>query len=111
MNSTSRHSVLLLLLVSIAATVQAHPVPFSYIDVRIDSAAIDLTVVVHTFDLANDLKVQPPERLLERDVLKAHAGAVAQMLRDRLNIAADGEALRNLAWSVPETVPDRQSIR
>jgi hydrogenase/urease accessory protein HupE len=111
MNSTSRHSVLLLVLISIAATVQAHPVPFSYIDVRIDSAAIDLTVVVHTFDLANDLKAQPPERLLEQDVLKTHAGAIAQMLRDRLHIAADGEALRNLAWSVPEAVPDRQSIR
>ena len=111
MNSTSHHSVLGLLLISIAATVQAHPVPFSYIDVRIDSAAIDVTVVAHTFDFANDLKVQPPERLLEPDVLKAHGGAIAQMLRDRLNIAADGEALRNLAWSAPEAIPDRQSIR
>ena len=89
----------------------AHPVPFSYIDVRVQPTAIDLTVVAHTFDLANDLKIQPPERLLEQEVLNAHAGAIGQMLRDRLSIAADGEALRDRVWSAPEALPDRQSIR
>lgn len=90
----------------------AHPVPFSYIDVRVQPMIIELTVVVHTFDLANDLKIQPPERLLEGETLDAHAGAIAQLLRDRLNVAADGDdALRAVTWSAPEALRDRQSIR
>lgn len=89
----------------------AHPVPFSYIDVRVHRTAIELTAVAHTFDLANDLKVQPPERLLEQETLTTHAHAIAQLLRSRLNIDIDGEVLRNLAWSAPEALSDRQSIR
>jgi hydrogenase/urease accessory protein HupE len=89
----------------------AHPVPFSYIDVRVQPTGIELSLVAHTFDLANDLKIQPPERLLEQGTLNAQAAAIAQLLRGRLSIAADGDVLRNLAWSAPEAVPERQSIR
>ena len=91
--------------------VYAHPVPFSYIDVRVQPTAIELTVVAHTFDLANDLKIQPPETLLERDTLDAQGGAIAKLLRDRLKIATDSAALAQPAWSAPEALPDRQSIR
>ena len=57
----------------------AHPVPFSYIDVRVHATAIDLTIVAHTFDLANDLKIQPPERLLGADTLNAQGSAIAAL--------------------------------
>jgi hydrogenase/urease accessory protein HupE len=89
----------------------AHPVPFSYIDARVEAARVDLTVVVHTFDVANDLKIQPPEKLLEPDTLNAHGSAIIQLVRSRLNLTADGESLRNSTWSAPEGLPDRQSIR
>ena len=89
----------------------AHPVPFSYIDVRSTAAAVEVSIVVHTFDLANDLKVQPPEKLLDRDVLTAQAGGIGRLLQDRLKIAADGEELATPTWSAPEAIPDRQSVR
>ena len=54
----------------------AHPVPFSYVDARIQPGAIDVTVVAHIFDLANDLKLQPPERLLDAATLAAQASAI-----------------------------------
>jgi hydrogenase/urease accessory protein HupE len=89
----------------------AHPVPFSYIDVRVQPSAVELAVVVHTFDVANDLKIQPPERLLERDTLNAQASAITKLVQSRLTLAADGEALGDATWSAAEGVPDRQSLR
>ena len=92
-------------------SVEAHPVPFSYIDLRVGAAAIDAVVVVHTFDAANDLNVQPPERLLEPAALEAQGRAIAELLNARLTLAADGSVLRDAAWFPPEALPDRQSIR
>ncbi len=89
----------------------AHPVPFSYIDARIQPAGIEVTVVAHIFDLANDLKLEPPERLLDPQTLKAQAGAIGQLLNDRLAITAYGTRLAHAAWSEPEALPERQSIR
>jgi hydrogenase/urease accessory protein HupE len=86
-------------------------VPFSYIDARVEAGKVGLTVVVHTFDVANDLKIQPPENLLDRETLKAQGSAIVTLVQSRLALAADGEALRDATWSPPEGVPDRQSIR
>jgi hydrogenase/urease accessory protein HupE len=110
--STAQRTVLTLAwLAGTCLPVHAHPVPFSYIDVRVHATAIDLTIVAHTFDLANDLKIQPPERLLESDTLSGQAGAIARLVGERLRLAADGTALANSTWSAPEALADRQSIR
>ena len=69
----------------------AHPVPFSYIDVRVEPDAVELTIVVHTFDVANDLKIQPPETVLERDTLE-RAGTC-----DREADSASSDGLRPTA--------------
>jgi hydrogenase/urease accessory protein HupE len=93
------------------APLSAHPVPFSYIDLRVQPSAAELSIVVHTFDVAHDLKIQPPERLLEGDALAGKADALTKLLHDRLSLSAGGVALRNAAWSAPEAIADRQSIR
>jgi hydrogenase/urease accessory protein HupE len=95
----------------ICASADAHPVPFSYIDARVQPGTVELTIVLHSFDLANDLKIQPPERILERDTLNAHESAIIKLVQARLRLAADGDALRSSTWSAPEALPDRQSIR
>ena len=89
----------------------AHPVPFSYIDARVETGKVEVTVVVHTFDVANDLKIQPPEKVLERETLNTQGGAIVTLVQSRLNLTADGEAFRDVTWSAPEGLPDRQSIR
>jgi hydrogenase/urease accessory protein HupE len=91
--------------------VEAHPVPFSYVDVRVQPAAIDVTVVAHIFDLAHDLKVQPPEKLLEPAALDSYGSAISELLRRRLHLEADRAALTDGVWAKPVAVPDRQSIR
>jgi hydrogenase/urease accessory protein HupE len=103
--------LVLVCLGGMCVSADAHPVPFSYIDVRVGSGKVELTVVVHTFDVANDLKIQPPEKLFERETLNTQGSAIIELIQSRLALTADGEALRNSTWSAPEGVPDRQSIR
>ncbi len=92
-------------------TVAAHPVPFSYLDIRIEAGALDVTLVAHIADLANDLKVTPAENLLKEDVVRQRAGAMVAMLGPRFFVAADHRPLTP-AWSVaPDVLTDRQSLR
>ena len=111
MTAGQRSLTALAWLVATCAPIYAHPVPFSYIDLRIQPTALELTLVAHTFDLAHDLKIQPPERLLESDTLNAQRSAITRLFDDRLKVAADGAAPAAWTWSTPEPVSDRQSIR
>src|SRR5262249_43937277 len=104
-----------LLLVQPAA---AHPVPFSYLDLRMQPASIDRpasiegSLVVHVFDAAHDLGVTPAERLLDANYMRdgAAARALEAMLAPRFTVAADGRALTP-TWLDVEAIPDRQSLR
>jgi hydrogenase/urease accessory protein HupE len=98
------------LLLAVAAPALAHPAPFSYLDVRIESAAVDASLVVHVLDVAYDLGVGEAA-LLDPATLRQHAGAVVALLRGRLQIAVDGHPLTDGNWSAPEPLPDRQALR
>jgi hydrogenase/urease accessory protein HupE len=75
---------------AIVSPASAHPVPFSYLDIRITAGApggaggIDATLVAHVTDLAHEI--------------------------GSFEIAADGRALQG-TWSGPETMADPQSRR
>ena len=81
----------------------AHPVPFSYLDLRLQPDAIDGTLVAHIFDVAHDLNIAPPERLLDPAVVVA---AVAPRSRALLAPRLDGRPPTAGAltpqWSAPE---------
>jgi hydrogenase/urease accessory protein HupE len=92
----------------------AHPAPFSYIDVSLGTGAIDVTVVAHVFDLAHDLGIDPPERLLDPDFVRGRAGELAALLQPRFQIDADGGATvcRPVQSSQSvEIVTARQSVK
>jgi hydrogenase/urease accessory protein HupE len=94
----------------IAAPAFAHPVPFSYLDLHLQNGRIEASLVVHVFDAAHDLNVNPPERLLEHDGANRYARVLAAMLEPRFSVMADGRTLTP-AWNGLETIPDRQSLR
>jgi hydrogenase/urease accessory protein HupE len=54
--------------------------------------------------------VDPPERLLEPSLAAQLGPTLIRLLRPRLEIAADGRILDG-AWSGPEVLTDRQSLR
>jgi len=96
-----------------AASAAAHPVPFSYLDLRLAAAGaqpISGTLTVHVFDAAHELAIDPPERLLAPDVASARAAALEGLLARRLFFDADGRPLA-LAWGPPEVLADKQSLR
>jgi hydrogenase/urease accessory protein HupE len=92
---------------------QAHPVPYSYVDVRVRAGGIDVTIVAHAYDLSHDLGlgVETPDRILDQAVLDRQAEAIARLLDERLRLSADGRVLQRGRWSAPEPLLDRQSVR
>jgi hydrogenase/urease accessory protein HupE len=96
----------------VARAASAHPVPFSYLDVQLERTSIDVSLVVHIFDLAHDLQVAPVERLLDPAVVAEHEQAIRTMLTPRLEVSADGRVLtpESLGWNT-DILRDRQSIR
>ena len=98
------------LVLSLAPRALAHPVPFSYLDIRIESGAVELTLVAHMYDVAHELGLDP-NQVLEPSVLVPQSDAVLALLRSRLRIAVGGRELSEGTWSGAEALPDRQSIR
>ena len=88
----------------------AHPVPFSYLDLHLNGTTIEGTLVAHMFDVAHDLNIDPPERLLDPAVAAQQSRAIADVIGRRLTITADGR-IATLQWRDAEVVADRQSIR
>ncbi len=95
---------------ALARQASAHPVPFSYLDVRLQPAVLDVSLIVHIFDAAHDLNITPVERLLEQSVVAERAATIRSLLAPRVEILADGQTL-TAEWSDPEILQDRQSLR
>jgi hydrogenase/urease accessory protein HupE len=94
----------------VAPPAEAHPVPFSYLDLRLQADTIEGVLVAHIFDLAHDLKIEPAERLLDPAVTAQQSRAIADLFASRLSIAADARTIAP-QWSEAEVVADRQSLR
>ena len=97
-----------------AAPAIAHPAPFSYLDIRIERHAIDVTIVAHAIDVAHDLdptRAADAARLLDAAALTGRAPAIVALLRDRLRLRADGVLLTDGVWSAPEPLDTRDSLR
>jgi hydrogenase/urease accessory protein HupE len=67
--------------------------------------------VVHAFDIAYELKIDPIDRVLTPETLRDRSAAIASLLHSRLRVMLDGTPLPVADWSSPEPIPDRQSLR
>jgi hypothetical protein len=95
-------------LIFTAAPALAHPAPFSYLDIVFRDGEITGTLVVHVIDLAHDLGFDPPERLLDREVLNPQRQKIVSMLGPRMTLRTDHRL--NLQWVDAEPLPDDQAI-
>ncbi|HEY2906731.1 MAG TPA: HupE/UreJ family protein [Vicinamibacterales bacterium] len=105
-----RLASLVALLLALAAPAAAHPVPFSYVDLRLEGTAIDGSIVVHVYDAGHELSIDPAERLLDPNVLSTQAAALERLLAARMRVEADGHVLMP-TWFAAEPVAERQSVR
>jgi hydrogenase/urease accessory protein HupE len=108
-SSWLRAVLLLLLWGQIAAPVQAHPAPFSYLDLRLGQDHLEGALVAHVIDLAHELNITPAEALLDPQLAESKREAIQDLLRSRLVLAADGGALEMELLRL-EPLPDRQAL-
>ncbi|MFN7985614.1 MAG: HupE/UreJ family protein [Vicinamibacterales bacterium] len=94
-----------------AAPASAHPTPFSYFDIHVNDDSIEVSLIAHMIDIAHDLNVDPPERLLKSDQIAIYGNNITTMLAARFRLQADGTALSSGQWSTPVALPERQSLQ
>lgn len=88
----------------------AHPAPFSYLDVRVQAEGLDGSLIIHDWDAAHDVGVDPPERLRDAAVAAAYRDQLTRLMDSRLAIIVDGQR-QPLTWTGFESLPERQSLR
>jgi hydrogenase/urease accessory protein HupE len=104
-----RVAFFLLLLGCLGQIAHAHPVPFSYLDLRFNGERMDGTLVAHIVDLGHDLNVEPPELLLDPKVAESKREAIREIIRSRLILTADGNPIDVEPVRI-EPLPDRQAL-
>jgi hydrogenase/urease accessory protein HupE len=109
-SSGKKRSFALLALLLLPGRASAHQVPFSYLDVRLQTNAVEGALVAHIADLAHELRVDPAEQLLDPAVAASKVEEVRAMLSARLRIGVDGRNVV-LSWSDLSVLAERQSLR
>ncbi len=102
-------AILLAVLGCLAAPVYAHPVPFSYLDLRLGRSQLEGALVAHLIDIAHDLNVTSTEALLDPVLAESKREALLNLLRFRLLLEADGRAFELELLRV-EPLPERQAL-
>lgn len=103
--------VLAVALIGMVAPAFAHPAPFSFVDVSVRTGAIDITAVVHIWDVAHEYGIDDPNDLLEERLVGQRANRLGLLLGERMILRADGRRIALQNWSEPELLAERQSIR
>jgi len=101
---------LVCLLLALASVAAAHPAPFSYLDLSLDAQGAHGSVILHDFDVAHDLGVEPPDRLLDPAFAATLRARLESLAAERLHLTMDGE-VRTLRWTALDVDADRFALR
>jgi hydrogenase/urease accessory protein HupE len=99
-----------LLALALATFGLAHPVPYSYLDLRLAPERLTGDLIVHVIDLAHDLNLSPAEILLDPATAESKKTEIFELLRSRLSIDAGGQRT-SIEFERIETLPDRQAVK
>lgn len=92
-----------------ASQAQAHPVPFSYLDLDLSEEKIEGAATVHLTDIAHELELDDPAILLDEGVLSRQYSRIGSILAERMEIGS-GE-LPAPQWRSAELVDDDDAVR
>ena len=87
----------------------AHSAPFSYLNLNIHTDHVTGSLVVHNFDAAHELGIEPPERLLDPATAESAREQLVAVLAPRFAIRA--ERLLPLEWQGVEVLPQQNGLR
>ena len=97
------------LFLSCADPVSAHPAPFSYLDIVFRGGSIEGTLVVHVIDIAHELAVSPPERLLDEALIARERQRIFDILTTRISLTSDRRVTPQ--WESIELLRDDLALR
>ena len=94
-----------------AVAAQAHPAPFSYLDLRYeDERGLVGTLTVHEFDLMHELKLEDPSSLRDPHVLlHLMEERIGPLLAQRIELA--GAAPLRIHWEYAEPMVEQDAVR
>lgn len=92
-----------------AGPAAAHPAPFSYLDVVFRDGAIHGTLTMHIIDVAHDLGIAPPERLLDATLAEAQRARIGALLAPRIRLATDRPL--TIEWLGIEVLREELALR
>ena len=89
---------------------QAHPLPLSYVDLRLNQDGLEASLSVPASDLAHELPWLSVPMLLDDVTLRAHSQEIAALLTARLTLSASRQTLKPIVESI-SAVPDQKDAR
>ena len=107
------HTRLLMILAALLVTVSArsasaHSAPYSYLEIIFGDGSLNGTLKVHVIDVAQELKIAPPERLLDGTVLGPIRQQITAVLAPRLSLRSNRRL--TLSWLAVEPLPEEQAL-
>ncbi len=99
----------IIVLFACASPASAHPVPFSYFDLRVQPQRIDATLVAHAIDVAHELGIAPGQ-LLADGALAALRGRALALPAGRITTTIGGRVV-TIAWAQVEALPAQDAVR
>jgi hydrogenase/urease accessory protein HupE len=102
--------LLVCVLLTLARDAGAHPAPFSYLDLWLEPEGARGSLILHDFDVAHDLGIEPPDRLLDPAFAAAQRARLETLAAERLRLTMDGE-VRALRWTTLDVDVDRFALR
>jgi hypothetical protein len=91
-------------------SIEAHPAPFTYLDVYLRPGGVDTTLVVHTFDLGHDLQVDA-NRLLDATELRGRETEISRLLTNRVLFGIEDGPFVSGRWTNMVALPERQAVQ
>jgi hydrogenase/urease accessory protein HupE len=105
-----RTACLATLVLLASSPADAHPAPFSFLDLQLSAEGVAGTLIIHDFDAAHDVGVDPPERLRDSAFAERYRDQLTRLMQSRLALSVDG-APAALNWTGFEALAERQSLR
>ena len=102
-------AVLAAVVLAAARGAEAHPAPFSFLDVVIGETSIEGVLVLHVVDVAYELGIEPADRLLDPVEAAQARDRVVALITPRLRIGAD-TLLPPLKWLGMEPAVDQHGV-
>ena len=109
MNLRGFQAAAIALVVLSATQASAHPAPFSYLDIVFRGGAIEGSLTVHVIDIAHELNITPPERVLDPEVLMRERQRILDIITPRMSLTA-GRPL-TIEWGEIQPMKEELALR